>query len=563
MQLTLKGKIKKLSNTYGIIKSNDYEEEHFFIIYDVFENDRCKIKIGDIVTFELKPNNARGSNAFKIKLLSDEKLSNENHHNSKSNTTSLINLIFNNEKPHISIEAFQKFITEGFYRLNTNNAELNDLIKLVVHDNVITDIERNFLIEKTLELKLSIDLVKKANNYLFSNNPFFDNILDIIFKDGLVKENEIAFLIEKSKETLFSSSFINYRFWQYSFSLQLDKLLEFDKIKKIIKLWYLSQNAKIELQLNKDWLITQLNILKSTKIEDNINRAFENFEKKVFPYLENKYNISKSEIEGIYELIVLDSNQQEIENTENINDVSFDSEKLIEEEEAFLIDKEKENLISKKLYKKNDLYRIFKVPKEQQKGKWHNGYCEHNGKWFIFANIGQTGHGFNEVQEFDYNNSLDDFGDLNWEAINNSNINWESIKNIKASSPFIFIRRPETKKDSWEYLGTGYCIYTLDSNPVKFKWKISGTKTIENDDITEELAGSNYKDEKSSKNSSDLIWNEKFVPIKYKNKILTLINNDEIFDASQEFLNFAYENGQKNLAKIMVEFEKITENLGK
>ena len=225
------------------------------------------------------------------------------------------------------------------------------------------------------------------------------------------------------------------------------------------------------------------------------------------------------------------------------------------------IDNQKENLISNKLYKKIDLYKIFKVPKEQQKGKWHNGYCEHNGKWFIFANIGQTGHGFNEVQEFDYNNSLDDFGDLNWEAINNSNINWESIKNIKASSPFIFIRRPETKKDSWEYLGTGYCIYTIDSTPVKFKWKISGTKI--NTVINKNLATPNYQDEKSAKNSNKLIWNKNFVPREYKNKIITLINNNEIFDASQQFLYLAYENGQKNPSKVMKEFERIIENLEK
>ena len=72
MELTLKGKIKKLGSTYGIINSNDYNEEHFFIKSDVDKTDRIKIKLGDLVTFELKKNKARGSNAYKIKLFSFE-----------------------------------------------------------------------------------------------------------------------------------------------------------------------------------------------------------------------------------------------------------------------------------------------------------------------------------------------------------------------------------------------------------------------------------------------------------------------------------------------------------
>ena len=35
MQLTLKGKINKLGSTFGIIKSNDYNELHFFILSDI------------------------------------------------------------------------------------------------------------------------------------------------------------------------------------------------------------------------------------------------------------------------------------------------------------------------------------------------------------------------------------------------------------------------------------------------------------------------------------------------------------------------------------------------
>ena len=159
------------------------------------------------------------------------------------------------------------------------------------------------------------------------------------------------------------------------------------------------------------------------------------------------------------------------------------------------IEKKTYCIIQNKLYKKEDIYNKLDVPKEQQKGKWHNGYCEHNNEWFIFANVNQIGFGFSKNQEFDYNNSIDATGDLNWEAINNSNLTWTSIQKLKVSSPFIFIRKPETKKHMWEYLGKGNCVYTLDTSPVKFKWKISGETNIikVNIDVTKKHHEKNLK----------------------------------------------------------------------
>ena len=541
MQLTLKGKIKKLGNNYGIVKSNDYDEEYFFQKVDVINTDRNWIKIGSKITFELKTNNSRGSNAHRIKLFSDKKnkkYSEGKQQDKKLNISSLINLIFNNEKPHISTLAFQEFITEGFSTLKTDNKELNDLIKLVVRDNVITDVEKIFLKEKTFELNLSTDLVQEANDYLFSNNPFFDNILSLIFKDGKIKENELAFLLEKSKENSFSSSFINNRFWQYAFSFQIDKLLQFKNIVKIIKLWYLSQNTQYDFAFNKDWIILQLNILNNNNIEENIDRALDNFEKKISSFFDKKYHISKSDIEEIYDHIFIDINK-------DVNEIEISKEK------------KNINFLSHKVYKKSDIYNILKVPILQQKGKWNDGYCQHNNDWFIFANIDQVARGYSEIKDFDYNNSLDQSGNLNWEAQNKSKLNWESIQKLKESSPFIFIRTPETEKNSWEYFGKGNCVYTIDSTPVKFKWK------IRKHEFEEKNIKVQSQDESNIKQNIKIKWNDKIVPEKYKEEILLLLNEDQIFEASQEFLGLAYANGQKNLDKVMKEFERIIEVLDK
>ena len=145
---------------------------------------------------------------------------------------------------------------------------------MVVSDNVITDIEKNFLKEKTLELNLSTDLTKKAVEYLFSNNPFFDNILAIIFKDGLIKENEIAFLLEKSKENIiFQKVLLINDSGNITFKLHFNDLIEIKNIKKIIKLWHLSKFLEFDLAMNNDWVIMQLNINKKSKIENNISQS--------------------------------------------------------------------------------------------------------------------------------------------------------------------------------------------------------------------------------------------------------------------------------------------------
>lgn len=126
-------------------------------------------------------------------------------------------------------------------------------------------------------------------------------------------------------------------------------------------------------------------------------------------------------------------------------------------------------------YSKIDLYNLFGVIKKQRGGKWNNGYCEHNDDWFIFANIGLVGRGYvggpSDI-EFNYSNSFDIEGSLDWEAINSSRLHWESIQKLKSSSPFIFIRTPNTEKNKWKYTGRGECSSIKDTSPVQIKWEI-------------------------------------------------------------------------------------------
>ena len=524
MELILKGEITKLGSTYGVIKSDDYEENHFFIKSDIIDGDKSEIKIGQKVTFELKSNKIKKSKAYRIRLLSEKP---SNNFTSKPLNQTGRDIIEMGEHPRVSVDAFVKFITSDFKFLSSNNQELNDIVRVVVQDNKITEIEKSFLIDKTEELNLSQNLLELAKDYMFSNNPFIDNILKLIFKDGLVKENELSFLKEKAKENSFSNSFTNNRFWQYAFYNHVDALISNKNIRKIIKLWYVSQNSKFNLALKRDWILLQLNIFSSNCIDKNIDRALLNFEKEILLFFRNELKVTEIDLKNLYKKITLERTQHVTANEPNIAT----------------------NLSVNNIYKKTDLYSIFNVSKNQQNGKWNNGYCEHDGNWFIFANIDQMGSGFNT--EFNYNNNFDKFGDLNWEAVRDSKLEWGSIQGLKSSTPYIFIRTPKTKKHHWEFIGTGYCIYTLDTSPVIFKWKIN------RDDKTKVL----HNKTASVNPKKRFEWNSKIVPIKFKEKILKLIATEGAFEASQEYLVLACNNGVEDLGKIMDEFEKITENL--
>lgn len=248
MDFILKGKIKMLTQTFGVIQAIDYDETHFFQMIDVSKNHRSNLRKDLLVSYELKPNKRGKNEATNITILNIAQ-------KQKNVDLSLINYndVISNE--------FFNLLLENYTNFETSKDELNEIIKLIVRDNVITEIEEKFLIEKANELNLDNDLINKANEYLNSNNPFLDNILKVIFKDELIKENELDFLFEKSQEYGFSKSFVNVRFWQHFMNFHKEFLLNNSSFSKLIKLWGFTRNFKLSFDI-KDWIIMQMNIYK-------------------------------------------------------------------------------------------------------------------------------------------------------------------------------------------------------------------------------------------------------------------------------------------------------------
>ena len=256
MDFILKGKIKMLTQTFGVIQAIDYDETHFFQMIDVLQNHRSILKKDLLVSYELKPNKRGKNQAKNICILNIEQ---------KQNNVDLSLINYND----VFSSDFFNLMLENYSNFESSKGELNEIIKLIVRDNVITEIEEEFLVEKANELNLDKNLINKANEYLNSNNPFLDNILKVIFKDELIKENELDFLFEKSDEYGFSKSFVNVRFWQHFMNFHKEFLLNNSNFSKLIKLWGFTRNFRLSFDIN-DWMIMQMNIYKFNDINKSI-----------------------------------------------------------------------------------------------------------------------------------------------------------------------------------------------------------------------------------------------------------------------------------------------------
>lgn len=142
----------------------------------------------------------------------------------------------------IMIEEFSRSHKSNFKILETNNEKLNNLIQLITMDNRISDIEKKFLIEKTRELNLTIELLKEAEEYLETNNPFLDKIFELIFNDGIINKNELEFIHEKTLEFGLFEDIVNERFWSYAIHFNLKDLLKIKEFKEWVFTWYLNTN---------------------------------------------------------------------------------------------------------------------------------------------------------------------------------------------------------------------------------------------------------------------------------------------------------------------------------
>ena len=114
-----------------------------------------------------------------------------------------------------------------------------------------------------------------------------------------------------------------------------------------------------------------------------------------------------------------------------------------------------------KEYSRADVREKIELPRDITGGPWLTGIVEHDGEFFIFANVGnagRTGH--------NYKNEWDD-GFLRWQHKKNSNLTWPSVNRLLMSGALIHLFSRKSDRDYFRYHGYAIPVEVIDeSSPV-------------------------------------------------------------------------------------------------
>ena len=211
--------------------------------------------------------------------------------------------------PNTIKNEFKNYMCDEFTILNLKDEKISYLINLVTRDNVLTEIEKDFLSQKTEELSLPHDLIEKANEYILSKNPYLDNIFSLILSDGIIKKEEIMFLLEKTIENEFDEEHVNNRFWKFAINFHLNKFLEIESFSKLIKIWYTANKLSFDVIYKSDNFLSQFKLFHSNDIKLSIDLALDFFEKKLTDSICSHFKTKDFEINNLYNSIDFKNNE--------------------------------------------------------------------------------------------------------------------------------------------------------------------------------------------------------------------------------------------------------------
>lgn len=189
----------------------------------------------------------------------------------------------------------------------TGNKKLDNIVRAVVKDNIITQAEEIFLKQKAIEFGIDKNIIEITKQSLFTNNPYLDDIIHIIFEDGEVTIEELNYLKEKGKENKFSDSFINKRFWIIGMSIYLKSLIKLENFDKIIILLVLLKELEDNELIDDKWLFSKLNIFVGHSFESIIDESIKRLEVELINVASKNNELNTSEIVSMaYEKINLE-----------------------------------------------------------------------------------------------------------------------------------------------------------------------------------------------------------------------------------------------------------------
>ena len=205
------------------------------------------------------------------------------------------------------IEVTRTIFKSRNINFKTGNNQLDNIVRAVVKDNIITKAEEVFLKQKAIEFGVDKNIIEITKQSLFTNNPYLDDIIHLIFEDGIVTSEELNYLKEKGKENEFAVKFINKRFWIIGMSNYLKSLINLNNFKKIIILLVLLKELEGDEFIDDEWLFSWLNIFVGNSFETIIDVSIKKLEFEVIESASKDENVDLSEfLTDIYSKVNLE-----------------------------------------------------------------------------------------------------------------------------------------------------------------------------------------------------------------------------------------------------------------
>lgn len=117
-------------------------------------------------------------------------------------------------------------------------------------------------------------------------------------------------------------------------------------------------------------------------------------------------------------------------------------------------------------YSRADIYRLLRVPPNEQGGDWDTGYHQHRGEWFIFCTVGQpgrTGH--------DYRNRFEG-NELVWTGRTGARWDHPSIQSIASGEHPVHVFFRLADREPFTYQGIAHAVSVAkEKMPVEIRWR--------------------------------------------------------------------------------------------
>src|SRR5207249_622547 len=117
-------------------------------------------------------------------------------------------------------------------------------------------------------------------------------------------------------------------------------------------------------------------------------------------------------------------------------------------------------------YTRADIYRILRVPVEEQGGDWDTGYHRYRDEWFIFCTVGQpgrTGH--------DYPNRFEG-NDLIWTGRTGARWDHASIQSMVSGELPVHVFFRLSDREPFSYAGIAHAASVAKEKvPVEVRWQ--------------------------------------------------------------------------------------------